>query len=286
MGAQQYTIGEITITCIVEGEIPGIPPVFFFPAATNETIQQHAWLVPDYADAAGNIAMRVQAFVVRTPTRTIIVDPCVGNGKTRSMPFWNQLATDWLQQLMSAGVQPEAVDMVVHTHLHEDHLGWDTQLVDGTWQPTFPNARHLYTAGELEFVQQRSTAVDPIYDDSVAPIIAAGLADIVECDADLGEGLRLAPSAGHTPGHTSLWITADDGTVLITGDFMHHPVQFADTDLAEIGDADIEGARLTRRRMIEEATARDALIIGTHFPSRPAGRAVPDGDAWRFVPTD
>lgn len=286
MGAQQYTIGEITITCIVEGETLGIPPVFFFPAATNATIQQHDWLVPDYADAAGNIAMRVQAFVVRTPTRTIIVDPCVGNGKTRSMPFWNQLATDWLQRLIAAGVQPDAVDMVVHTHLHEDHLGWDTNLVDGEWRPTFPNARYLYHADELEFVRQRSSDADPIYADSVAPIIAAGLADSVDSDADLGEGLRLAPSAGHTPGHTSLWITAGDDTVLITGDFMHHPVQFADTELAEIGDDDVEGARRTRRRMIEEAVARQALIIGTHFPTRPAGHAVPEGEAWRFVPAD
>lgn len=288
MGAQQYTVGEITITCIVEGEIPGIPPVFFFPGATNETIQQHAWLVPDYADAAGNIAMRVQAFVVRTPTRTIIVDPCVGNGKTRSMPFWNQLATDWLEQLIAAGVQPDAVDLVVHTHLHEDHLGWDTHLVDGEWLPTFPNARYLYTERELEFVRQRSTDADPIYTDSVAPIIAAGLADIVDttADTDLGEGLRLVPSAGHTPGHASLWIAAGDETVLLTGDFMHHPVQFAQPELAEVGDADIEGARLTRRRMIEEAAARDALIIGTHFPTRPAGHAVPDGDTWRFVPAD
>lgn len=286
MSAQQYAVGDITITCIVEAETHGIPPVFFFPTATNETIQQHPWLVPEYADAAGNIAMRVQAFVVRTPTRTIIVDPCVGNGKVRSLPFWNQLATDWLEQLVAAGVQPDAVDLVVHTHLHEDHVGWDTHLVDGQWRPTFPNARHLYNADELAFVQQRSTAADPIYDDSVAPIIAAGLADIVECDADLGEGLRLAPSAGHTPGHVSLWIDAAEGTVLLTGDFMHHPVQFADTGLAEIGDADIEAARLTRTRMIAEAVDRDALIIGTHFPTRPAGRAVPDGAAWRFEPAD
>jgi glyoxylase-like metal-dependent hydrolase (beta-lactamase superfamily II) len=286
MGAQQFVVGEITITCIVEGEIPGIPPVFFFPAATNETVQQHEWLVPDYADAAGNITMRVQAFVVRTPTRTIIVDPCVGNGKTRSLPFWNQLATDWLQQLIDAGVQPDAVDLVVHTHLHEDHLGWDTHLVDGEWRPTFPHARHLYTAAELEFVQQRSSDADPIYTDSVAPILTAGLADIVEPDADLGEGLRLAPSPGHTPGHVSLWVETDAGTVLLTGDFMHHPVQFAHPELAETADADIEVARATRLRMITEAIERDALIVGTHFSTRPAGRAVADGDAWRFVPAD
>ena len=286
MPALLSVVGDITITAIVEAETRGMPPVFFFPTADANTITRHDWLVPDFADEAGNIAMRVQAFVVRTPTRTIIVDPCVGNGKTRSLPFWNQLATDWLEQLIAAGVQPDTVDLVVHTHLHEDHLGWDTTLVNGEWQPTFPNARYLYNADELEFVQQRSTDAEPIYADSVAPIVAAGLADVVAADADLGEGLRLAPSPGHTPGHTSLWITSGEQTALITGDFMHHPVQFAELDLAEVGDVDIEAARASRRRMIAEAVSRDALIVGTHFPSKPAGHAVADGDAWRFVPVE
>jgi len=280
---EQYQVGDITITAIVEAETLGIPPQFFFPGLEAADVARHAWLVPDYADGNGNIGMRVQAFVVRTATRTIIVDPCVGNGKTRSLPFWNGLATDWLTRLADAGIDPAAVDLVVHTHLHEDHLGWDTTLVDGTWQPTFPNARHLYTEAGLAFVRQRSTDADPIYADSVEPIFTAGLADIVTEDVDLGEGLRMEPSPGHTPGHASLWITSAGQTALITGDFMHHPVQFADPEIPEVGDVDVDRARSTRRRMIAAAHDGDALIIGTHFPTKPAGRAVADGDAWRFV---
>ena len=281
---QQYTVGEVIITAVVEAETLGVPPQLFFPDSDAGLVARHPWLVPDFADSSGNIAFRVQAFVVRTTTRTILVDPCVGNGKTRSLPFWNQLSTNWLELLAAAGVPPESVDLVVHTHLHEDHLGWDTAWVNGSWTPVFVNARHLYTQRELDYARERSNPNDPVFEDSIEPIFAAGLADIVAEDADLGEGLRLEPSPGHTPGHVSLWITSGGVRALITGDFMHHPLQFAEPQLREVADADIEQARATRTRMIGAAVAADALIVGTHFPTNPGGRAVPDGDAWKFVP--
>jgi glyoxylase-like metal-dependent hydrolase (beta-lactamase superfamily II) len=123
-----------------------------------------------------------------------------------------------------------------------------------------------------------------VYADSVAPIVDAGLADVVAVDADLGHGLRLASTPGHTPGHTSVWIESEGEHALLTGDFMHHPVQFAEPHLAEIADSDADLARETRRRMLHEMAATGALVLGTHFPNRPAGRVVVDGDAWRFVP--
>jgi glyoxylase-like metal-dependent hydrolase (beta-lactamase superfamily II) len=124
---------------------------------------------------------------------------------------------------------------------------------------------------------------EDVYGDSIAPVFAAGLADIVEPDADLGHGLRLEPTPGHTPGHTSMWIESAGEHALITGDFMHHPVQFAEPHLAEIADADVEVARATRRRMLETMARTGALVLGAHFPTRPAGRVHSDGDAWRFV---
>lgn len=282
---QQYTVGNVTITAVVEAETAGVPSQLFFPESNADVVGRHSWLVPDFADHDGNIAFRVQAFVVRTATRVILVDPCVGNGKTRALPFWNHLSTAWLDLLAAAGVRPGDVNIVVHTHLHEDHVGWDTAWVDGQWTPTFANARHLYTQRELDFARERSNPADPVYEDSIEPIITAGLADIVAEDADLGEGLQLEPSPGHTPGHVSLWIRSGGQSALITGDFMHHPLQFAEPQLREVADGDIELARTTRTRMIEAAVTADALIVGTHFPSKPAGRAVPEGAAWKFVPS-
>src|SRR5205823_4057235 len=155
-------------------------------------------------------------------------------------------------------------------HLHADHVGWDTQLVDGAWRPTFVNARHLYTARELEWVERDGNPGNAgVHEQSIAPVIAAGLADVVAEDADLGAGLRLESTPGHTPGHVSLWIESAGQTALISGDFVHHPVQCAEPTWAEVGDDDRALARATRRAMLQRAHATRALFLGTHFPNLP-----------------
>jgi glyoxylase-like metal-dependent hydrolase (beta-lactamase superfamily II) len=283
---QRWTVGDATITSVVEDEIAHIPPEFFFPDGTAAAVAAHPWVLDDYADPDGNITLRVQALVVQTGARTVLVDPCVGNFKDLLLPFWANQEWPFMERFADAGFTPAAIDTVVHTHVHADHIGWDTHLVDGTWVPTFTDARHLYTAGELEFA--RVTEDDPhmryAYRDSIRPILDAGLADEIADDADLGDGLRLEPSPGHTPGHVSLWIESAGARALVTGDFMHHPVQFAEPDWAEVGDADVDVARATRHRMVRVAADSGALVIGTHFPNRPAGRVVADGARWRFVP--
>jgi glyoxylase-like metal-dependent hydrolase (beta-lactamase superfamily II) len=285
---QRWKIGDATITSVVEDEVAHIPPELFFPDATAAVVRRHEWLVPDYADADGNVTLRVQALVVEHGGRTVLVDPCVGNGKVRSLPFWNNGAWPFLERFAAAGFAPAAIDTVVHTHLHVDHVGWDTHLEDGAWVPTFTSARHLYTQRELDWVRAHSAIDHPVYrddvvGDSIQPVIDAGLSDIVAEDADLGAGLRLESTPGHTPGHVSLWLESAGEHALITGDFLHHPVQCAETQWAEIADDDVELARETRRRMLSAACSREALTIGTHFPTRPAGRVVRDGDAFRFV---
>lgn len=180
---------------------------------------------------------------------------------------------------------PEKVDTVIHTHLHADHVGWDTRLDGDRWMPTFVNARHLYNESGLAWCKTGGNpGIDHVYEQSIAPIIDAGLADVIAEDADLGDGLRLEPTPGHTPGHVSLIIDSRGASAIITGDFMHHPVQCAEPQWAEAGDEDPELALATRRRMLERASTSGTLFLGTHFPTRPAGRVVADGDVWRFVP--
>jgi glyoxylase-like metal-dependent hydrolase (beta-lactamase superfamily II) len=302
-GTQRWSVGEVRITSIVESQTDGIPPVFFFGDADEALVQRHPWLVPHFADEHGRIHLRVQAFVVEAGGRTLVVDPCVGNGKTRTFAFWHQQDWPFMERFRAAGFDPDDVDLVVHTHLHADHVGWDTHLDDGRWVPTFGRARHLYVQRELDWVEAGAAAgpdgtpldFGNVHADSIAPIFDAGLADVVEPDADLGDGLRLESTDGHTPGHVSLWVASQDQVALLSGDFLHHPVQCSEPGLAEVGDEDPERARATRRRLLRQAADEQALFLGTHFPTHPAGHVVaapdapdspdsPDGDAWRFEP--
>jgi glyoxylase-like metal-dependent hydrolase (beta-lactamase superfamily II) len=282
---ERWHVGGFTITSVLEDQTDHIPPEFFFPDAKATDVARHPWLAPDFADGDGRIALRVQAFVIEHRGRRIVVDPCVGNLKKRALPFWNERTWPFLERFAEAGFEPAKIDTVVHTHLHADHVGWDTRLVDGAWAPTFTRARHLYTARELEWCKSGDNpGLAGVYADSIAPILAAGLADLVDEDADLGDGLRLEPTRGHTPGHVSLWIESEGEVALVSGDFLHHPVQCAEPSWAETGDADRDEARATRRRMLHRAAETGALFLGTHFATRPAGRITVDGDAWRFVP--
>ncbi len=283
--AMMWAVGSSTMTSVVEEHTPGIPPNVFFPDAEPEDVLRQSWLNPGYADAAGNIALTVQSFVVRSASRTVVIDTCVGNGKTRALPFWNNGAWPWLDRFRAAGFDPAEVDLVVHTHTHADHVGWGTMLVGGEWRPTFPNARHLYAAAALEWARSNDDpGMEGVYADSIEPLLAADLVDTVAEDADLGSGLSLVPTPGHTPGSVAVSIGSGGASCLVTGDFMHHPVQFARPDLAEIGDVDPELARRTRRRLIEELGRSGTLVLGTHFPWVPAGYVELDADQCRFHP--
>jgi glyoxylase-like metal-dependent hydrolase (beta-lactamase superfamily II) len=190
---------------------------------------------------------------------------------------------DFMERFAAAGFTAESVDIVLHTHLHADHVGWDTYLQDGVWIPSFTNARYLYVRDELEW---HKDSWDPdrreVWQDALSPVFEAGLADVVECGHDLGGGISLAPSPGHTGGHVSVWVTSGEEVGLVTGDFMHHPLQFAEPSLREIADDDVELARETRSTMISQALQRHALVIGTHFALRSGGWVAPNGEAWRF----
>jgi glyoxylase-like metal-dependent hydrolase (beta-lactamase superfamily II) len=223
--------------------------------------------------------------VLETPSKRIIVDTCIGNDKLREMEPWSRLQTTFLTDLEAAGFARESIDAVVCTHLHVDHVGWNTMLVDGAWVPTFPNARYLIGRAEYDYWKEETAGEDPAtsyFLDSVKPVWDAGLVELVETDHQICDEVSLTPTLGHTPGHVSVRIRSRGQEALITGDFTHHPCQLARPDWAAQVDYDQAASTATRRRVYGELAGSDVLVIGTHFARPCAGHVVADGDAWRL----
>lgn len=281
--AQSWQIGGVKITRVIEVEATG-GSKFILPDATPEACQEIPWLAPHFMTDDGELIMSVHALVIDTGAHRIVVDTCIGNDKQRTVPAWNGMQTAFLDKLLAAGYPPESIDTVLCTHLHVDHVGWNTMLVDGAWVPTFPKARYLFSRTEWEHWDEHEdeAAWGPVMSDSVRPIIEAGLADLVEMDAVICPEVRLEPTPGHTPGHVSVVIEDGGERGLITGDFCHHPCQMARTDWGSSADVDGAMARATRERMLAELASQDCLVIGTHFATPTAGRVRRDGEGYRF----
>ena len=280
----KWTIGDVTVTRIVELEAVG-GSRFILPQATREASLEISWLQPHFADEAGRLKMSIHALVVETPDHRIIVDTCIGNDKQREMEAWSHLQTRFLHDLEAAGFPRESIDTVLCTHLHVDHVGWNTMLVDGVWKPTFPNARYLMGRREFEYWRGEAdeTAGDPmIFIDSVQPVWDAGLVDLVETDHQVCDQVKLVPTLGHTPGHVSVQITSGGAEAMITGDFIHHPCQLAHPEWASSADYDPAASTETRERMFAALSESPTLVIGTHFATPTAGRVVKDGEVFRF----
>jgi glyoxylase-like metal-dependent hydrolase (beta-lactamase superfamily II) len=281
----QWRIGRVRVTKIVELEVTG-GSRFILPQATYEEILPIAWLRPHFADERGRLKMSIHALLVETPERRILVDTCLGNDKEgRRIPGWNNLQGPFLADLAAAGFPRESIDTVLCTHLHVDHVGWNTMLVDGRWIPTFPRARYLM--GRVEFAHWQAAReradMAAVFADSVLPVHNAGLADLVESDCRICDEVSLVPTPGHTPGHVSVRISSAGEEALITGDFMHHPCQITRPEWSSAADSDPDAARRTRGRMLAELCGHPVLVIGTHFAGATAGHVVRDGDAYRLA---
>jgi glyoxylase-like metal-dependent hydrolase (beta-lactamase superfamily II) len=279
---QRWKVGDATITKVVDLETLG-PATWILPDAKPARLAQIPWLVPDFADAAGLAKMSVHALVIETGGRRILVDTCVGNDKVRPIPGWDRRQGSFLQDLAAAGFEAESIDTVLCTHLHVDHVGWNTRLESGRWVPTFPNARYLFAERELAFwLENDDQLYGDVMGDSVRPILEAGVALRVQPDHQVARGIRLEPTPGHTPGHVSVRLGANGDQAVITGDLMHHPVQCTFPDWASRADVDAAQALRTRKSFLEAEERSGALVLGTHFAGATAGRIVRDGAAWRF----
>jgi glyoxylase-like metal-dependent hydrolase (beta-lactamase superfamily II) len=279
----RWQIGDVTITRFVEMETLS-KGTFVLPDATLENIRSAGeWLRPYFADENGRVRMSIHAFVVESAGQRIIVDTCLGNDKPRSFAGWNMLQTSFLADLAKGGFPPDSIDLVLCTHLHVDHVGWNTMLVDGGWVPTFARARYLIGRKEWEHwsVQDDKFVRDPI-DDSVRPVVDAGLADLIEDTREITHEIRLEPTPGHTPGHFSVRISSRGQEAVITGDLMHHPVQCQHPEWNCGFDSDPELARRTRREFLQRYADQPVLVFGTHFATPSAGHVTKDGAGWCF----
>ena len=283
----EIMVGRLRIARVVEDDRALFEPATFFPDSTPAAIaRERGWMGERFFDeASGCFVLGVQSYVVRAGGRTILIDTCVGNDKQgRRRESWNGGNWPWLENLAAAGVRPEDVDTVVCTHLHVDHAGWNTRLVDGRWVPTFPNAEYLTVQAELDSLEQKRAAGDSqyrnVYDDSVLPVIESGQIVMVEPDHALTDGVCLEPSPGHTPGHVSVRMVSDGEAAVVIGDMLHHPIQGPHPHWNSMACEDPELARRTRIDFLERTADSGIAVLPAHCDPDLVARA---GETFRFT---
>ena len=278
-----WKIGDVTLTRVVELELSaGV--TWLLPDATPENLMREEWLRPHFADEQGNATMSIHALILESQGRRILVDTCVGNDKQRTIPNWSDRQGPFLQDLSDAGFPADSIDTVLCTHLHVDHVGWNTRLVDGKWVPTFDRARYLFAEKEFAFWDaENDETYGDVMGDSVRPVVEAGRVDLVDGQHVVTDEVRLEPTPGHTPGHVSVRIASRGEEAVITGDLMHHPVQCAHPEWGSVADVDPEAALATRRSFLERCSDAPVRVFGTHFATPTAGRVVRHGETFRFA---
>jgi glyoxylase-like metal-dependent hydrolase (beta-lactamase superfamily II) len=286
---QTWRVGEVEIRRVLEHEMPFVQPAILYPEVTPEIIAKHrAWLEPDVLDpATGQLVIAFHSFVILSPKTTILVDTCTGNDKQRPHKTrYHQKNWPYLQILAAAGFQPEQIDIVLCTHLHADHVGWNTRLVDGRWVPTFPRAKYLIAREEWEHwrvteLRERYTT-DPYFEDSVFPVVESGQVEFVSMDHAIDDWVWLEPSAGHTPGHVNVRIRCGEAQAVMCGDIMHTALQCAEPRINSCFCIDPEEARRTRQAFLEQHAETPMLVMPAHFPTPTAGWVRARGTEFRF----
>ena len=289
-----YKLGELEIHRAIESEVPIFDTFSFFPDATKEVVEANKdWLMPRYIDPETiEVILCIQSYVIKTSHHTILVDTCVGNHKSRpARPSWHMQNAPFIEELARVGVHPEEVDFVLCTHLHVDHVGWNTKLLDGRWVPTFPNAKYIFSRNEFELWAARyekgeTVPVPLVYEDSVLPIVEAGQAIIVEDTHQIDDGMWLEPAPGHTPGHVMLNLKSGEETALMSGDVIHHPLQLIRPDWSSRACEDPHLSAVSRTKMLERVADTNTLLCPAHFGSPTMGHVIShatDGFRYRLI---
>ncbi len=275
-------VGNIEVWRILEINGPFLRPEELYPTAgpdVAEIVESHA--PGSVCCHSGRLILPIQGFLLKTPTHTILVDSCVGNDKTvPGVPDWHQRSDSRFEaSLSAAGVGFEDIDYVLCTHLHTDHVGWNTRLMDGRWIPTFPNARYLMPAADEQVHRLRN---GDMYLESVLPVVEAGQAELVQAGHMLGDHVSLMPTPGHTPGHVSIMVKSGKHEAMITGDALHSTAQCWYPDWHFKYDADAEMAVTSRIQLLEAAAEKDCVVLGSHFSLPSIGRVKAELGAFRW----
>jgi glyoxylase-like metal-dependent hydrolase (beta-lactamase superfamily II) len=273
----KFTAGDLTIHRIIEQETTFLSALEMLPTLTPEVLAENrAWMQAANAlDAKDVLVLCFQSYIVQTPHHTILIDSCIGNDKPRpNRPKWNMKADDtYMRALSVAGLSVGDIDYVMCTHLHVDHVGWNTRPENGRWVPTFPNARYVFGKTEFDYWTgvHAKTPVPPI-EDSVMPIVEAKRHEVVGNDYQIGDHVRILPTPGHTPGHSAFVLGRGRDDAVFSGDLIHSPIQARYPEMSMKFDVDQAEAAKTRRSFLERFCDTDTLCCTAHFPSPSVGK--------------
>jgi len=251
----------------------GMDPKLMFPAFDPGMLQaEREWLVPTYFSPEENrLRTSIHSWVVRTGHHTVLIDSCVGNHKQRRIQNFHMRNEPWLERLAAVGVSPEQVDFVMCSHLHSDHVGWNTRLENGRWVPTFPNARYLFGRTEFERWDVRSSDYqgpahnDFVFEDSILPVVEKGQMVLVDDGHTVDDMLVVESAPGHTRGHARIRIRSRGREGIFAGDIMHHPLQIPYPELCSAFDDDQGIALQTRLKLLADCVDREILLMPAHF---------------------
>ncbi len=282
MTIMRFVVGDVRMTLVRE-VLQTITFDGLFSGTDAATIADaQSWLAPHFVDGDGRPLLSIHALVVESEGQTIVVDTCVGDRVIAGMEGLTPPVPVFLDDLERAGFAPDSIDTVVCTHMHFDHVGWNTRWDGDRWVPTFPQARYLFGRVEYEHWARGAEGMATTFGDTVVPVVESGQADLVETDHRITSEVRLVPTPGHTPGHVSVRISSAGEEAVITGDLLHHPIQWAAPGWTMVADSDPAQASATREEFAAEAAASARLVFGTHFAGPSCGHVRAGSSGWWF----
>jgi len=291
--------GEVSVDKVIDG-IERFPVLNAFPEIDLGIFEKNMdWIQPFYEPMSKMILLSMHSFLIRTPNLNILVDTCIGNDKHRVgqgpiykknesiLSHWNNRNSKYIQNLESFGLSLESIDIVMCTHLHADHVGWNTRLENGVWVPTFPNAKYLFSSEELSSMQKESKSpydeyTKLVYQDSILPIMESGQANIIDDSTDLGREINLIKTPGHSPGHYCVEINSKDRNGILTGDVLHNPIQVDCPSISTVFCDDKDLSNETRVKIVDELTDSNTVVLAAHFSGSTAGVINSKNNSRRF----